>query len=323
MIVLKRDEKEPVEAVEKKGRWKKEDTKVEEKEEGEQEEKKEAEKTTEDETEKMETTEEGASPVAEAPCVGLTQEQSSVLLRAAVGLISIPVEPDALNAILRLVLRLTRTFAQATLFAELGGIRLLLGLTQLSCFSGFSSLASLLVRHVLEDEATLRHTMEKIIRSSVSPTTAATTKELHYLLRSLAPAACRQPETFTAAARDILRVDLALLSKRGEPEDDPRLLVKSLPGKAAAAAPPFTEVAKAVISDLLDFLVAADPEAAAGGEEVATDAAVKAVAEDTELPTSVASILASGRGVARQLSDPQEKEARGPSPGSEASPTSS
>ena len=85
-------------------------------------------------------------------CSGLSREQSEALLRAAVGLIAVPVEPDALNAILRLCLRLTRTFHEAALFAELGGIRLLLALTQASSFAGFSSLASLLVRHVLEDE---------------------------------------------------------------------------------------------------------------------------------------------------------------------------
>ena len=121
---------------------------------------------------------------------------------------------------------------------------------QLSCFAGFSSLASLLVRHVLEDEATLRHTMEKIIRSSASASTAAsTTKELHYLLRSLAPAACRQPETFRRADCDILRVDLAVLSKRGELEADPRLLVKALPGRLLPA-PPLTPVSnKGVIRE--------------------------------------------------------------------------
>ena len=80
------------------------------------------------------------------------------------------------------------------LFAELNGIKLLLALTQASSFQGFSSLASLLVRHVLEDDLTLRHTMEKIIRSSTASGTSPTTKELHYLLRSLAPAACRDPE---------------------------------------------------------------------------------------------------------------------------------
>ena len=340
MIVLKRDEKET--DVEKKGRWKKEDrpqtladTKTKEPnlslaqnfsqnatmdttvDKAEEETVTPTPEATGGEGEKMETSDEASTTAAATSytCTGLTPDQSSALLRAAVGLISIPVEPDALNAILRLCLRLTRTFNQATLFAELGGIKLLLGLTQVSCFSGFSSLASLLVRHVLEDEATLRHTMEKIIRPSAATSTAATTKELHYLLRSLAPAACRHPATFTAAAADILRVDLALLSKRGEPEEDHRLLVKSLPSKASVAAPPLTDVSKAVISDLLDFLVQADPdnagtnlEADSKSEEQASKATGGAAEEVAELPTSVASILASGRGVARQLSDSAEKD---------------
>ena len=309
MIVLKRDEKEVVD-VERKGRWKKEDSKEMPKEPEEAgKETAEVEKEGDEATSvAAEETMETSSPVPYS-CTGLTPDQASTLLRAAVGLIAIPVEPDALNAILRMCLRLTRQFNQATLFAELGGIRLLLGLTQLSAFSGFSSLASLLVRHVLEDEATLRHTMEKIIRSSAGASTAATTKELHYLLRSLAPAACRQPETFTAAARDILRVDLALLSKRGEPEEDNRLLVKSLPGKTSATAPPLTDVSKAVISDLLDFLVQqADPDVLSeeGSKEKETEELKSATEEVSELPTSVATILAQGK---RQGSEDKEKEA--------------
>ena len=51
--------------------------------------------------------------IADFKCSGLSKDQSEALLRAAVGLISVPVEPDALNAILRLCLRLTRTFSQA------------------------------------------------------------------------------------------------------------------------------------------------------------------------------------------------------------------
>ena len=207
------------------------------------------------------------------------------------GLIAVPVEPDALNAILRLCLRLTRTFKEAALFAELGGIKLLLALTQASSFSGFSSLASLLVRHVLEDEQTLRNTMEKIIRSSAA-NSSPTCKELHYMLRSLAPAACREPATFTSVAKDILRVDLSLLSKRGmEPEDDGRLLLKSLPGKSSASAPALKDVSKTVIRDLLDFLVQAEPDESADTE--ASDAATRH--DDlSELPTTMASILSSG-----------------------------
>jgi hypothetical protein len=49
-----------------------------------------------------------------------------------ISLIGVPVEPDALNAIMRLCLRLTRCWELAAMFAELGGIRLLLALTQVS-----------------------------------------------------------------------------------------------------------------------------------------------------------------------------------------------
>ena len=229
---------------------------------------------------------------AKFECSGLNSDQSEALLRAAVGLIAVPVEPDALNAILRLCLRLTRTFKEAALFAELGGIKLLLALTQASSFAGFSSLASLLVRHVLEDEQTLRNTMEKIIRSSAANSASPTTKELHYMLRSLAPAACREPATFTSVAKDILRVDLSLLSKRGmEPEDDGRLLLKSLPGKSSASAPALKDVSKTVIRDLLDFLVQAEPDEPADSES--NDAATRH--DDlSELPTTMASILSSG-----------------------------
>jgi len=321
MITLKRDEKEAETAVERRGRWKKEDSLAAPGEKKEEDEKEETAGSTEEastaaapitgpsaaepekmetsqtDTEKQETIDSNAAKSTPPPhtiykCSGLSSSQSQALLRAAVGLIAVPVEPDALNAILRLCLRLTRTFSQATLFAELGGIKLLLALKQTSSFSGFSSLASLLVRHVLEDDLTLKHTMEKIIRSSAATSTAATTKELHYLLRSLAPAACRQQDTFTSVAKDILRVDISLLSKRGEPEDDHRLLVKSLVGKASAPAPPLKDVSKSVISDLLDFLVQSDPDEPVDSDQVGD---VIGKSDDiAELPTSVASILNSG-----------------------------
>ena len=41
-----------------------------------------------------------------------------------------------------------------------------------------------------------------------------------------------------------MRVDVNLLSKRGEPEDDPRLLMKSLPAKPTSTAPPLQDVSK-------------------------------------------------------------------------------
>ena len=98
---------------------------------------------------------------------------------------------------------------------------------------------------------------------------------------------------FGEVAATTLRVDVSLLNKRGEPEDDPRLLVKSLPARTAAA-PPLKDVSKNVISDLLNFLVQCEPEepsAAGGAEGAKTDDEAKSGVDNGELPVSVASIL--------------------------------
>ena len=66
----------------------------------------------------------------------LSDEDCSTLLHACVGLMGLPVDAYALNAILRLLLRLTRTFDYAVIFAQMGGVKMLLDLTQASSFSG-------------------------------------------------------------------------------------------------------------------------------------------------------------------------------------------
>ena len=61
---------------------------------------------------------------------GLTEEMTTVLIRACVSMISVPVDPDTLHATLRLCLRLTRAHQYAMMFAELKSTRMILGLTQ-------------------------------------------------------------------------------------------------------------------------------------------------------------------------------------------------
>ena len=85
----------------------------------------------------------------------------SSVYSSVVSLISIPVEVT-LHAVLRLVLRLTREHKYALQFAELGGPRLLLSLTQYSTFQGFLSLVMLIFCHILEEPASLRYCMEKV-----------------------------------------------------------------------------------------------------------------------------------------------------------------
>ena len=117
------------------------------------------EKTTKDE-EVKETKEEGEEPTRILN--GLMPDQISSLVRCGVYLIGFPVEPDTLHALLRLMLRLTREHQHAISFAELGGVKLFLGLTQLSTFQGFTSLVTLIIRHILEDPTTMRMTLQKV-----------------------------------------------------------------------------------------------------------------------------------------------------------------
>ena len=129
----------------------------------------------------------------------------------------------------------------------------------------------------MEDPATLRAAIERVIRNSTSNSNqGSNTKEFHYLLKMLAPAACRSPELFQDLSREILRVDFNLLSKRGtDIEDDQRLLIKSISPKSGSAVnqvsnPPLQEVSQSVICDLLNFLVQGESETASATPTVAS-----------------------------------------------------
>lgn len=54
-----------------------------------------------------------------------------------------------------------------------------------------------------------------MIREKVCTPCAATCKELHYLLRVLAPIACRAPDIFVDVAKEVLRVDIPFVTRRG------------------------------------------------------------------------------------------------------------
>lgn len=85
-----------------------------------------------------------------------------LLCRSCVGFIPL-VLPETLHAIMRLLLRLTRSLKNAIIFSRLGGTQNLLNLTEESGFIGFLPLANLLIRHAVEDHNCLRFAMEKVI----------------------------------------------------------------------------------------------------------------------------------------------------------------
>jgi len=81
-----------------------------------------------------------------------------------VALLSVYIDSDTVHAVLRLVLRISRQHRYAELFAQIGGVKALLELQQQQTFQGFFSLAALLLRHILENDYTLKYTMEKVFQ---------------------------------------------------------------------------------------------------------------------------------------------------------------
>ncbi|EMP26944.1 E3 ubiquitin-protein ligase HUWE1 [Chelonia mydas] len=213
---------------------------------------------------------------AEILLEGLTEEMVTVLIRACVSMLGVPVDPDTLHATLRLCLRLTRHHKYALMFAELRSTRMILGLTQSSGFNGFTPLVTLLFRHIIEEPCTLRHTMEKVVRSAATSGAGSTTsgvvsgslgsREINYILRVLGPAACRNPEIFTEVANGCIRIALPAPRGSGTASDDefenlrikgPNAvqLVKTTPVKPSAL-PVIPDPIKEVIYDMLNALAA-------------------------------------------------------------------
>ncbi|XP_035221251.1 E3 ubiquitin-protein ligase HUWE1-like, partial [Stegodyphus dumicola] len=195
----------------------------------------------------------------------LTPHQNKTLVRVCVTFLSVPLEPDALHAIMRLCLRLTRVHSNAVMFANMDGPKLLLSLTQPYSFIGFTSLTTLLFRHILEDSSTLFNTMGKVIRSTTSAGAASLfiSKEMNYIFRVLSPLACRDPEIFISVASNTLRLAILPVAKRDE---DDRYnnsysvqMLKSCPLKSQIYAPDYpynAEVANNLIYVLLNALTA-------------------------------------------------------------------
>ncbi|XP_054708625.1 E3 ubiquitin-protein ligase HUWE1-like [Uloborus diversus] len=213
----------------------------------------------------------------------LSHQQCKSLIRMCVTLMKVHLEPDTLHSVMRLALRLTRHHEIAAMFASMGGAKILLTLTQPYAFIGFTSLTTLLFRHILEDPLTLANAMEKVIRSAAVGTSSMfVSKEMHYVFRVLGPAACRDPELFCTVASNTLRLAILPLSNRDE--GDSRFnsncsvqMLKPSTGKTNLSSLDLAEephAANYLIFDLLNALIAKPvevPEEATTPLETNTD----------------------------------------------------
>ncbi|KAG8277445.1 E3 ubiquitin-protein ligase huwe1, partial [Homalodisca vitripennis] len=93
---------------------------------------------------------------------GVDSDDIEVILRSCMQLISKPVDADTLHAVMQLCVRFTRDYAHARYIAELGVVTQLLKLTQASAFTGFVGLATMLIRHILEEPANITAAIERV-----------------------------------------------------------------------------------------------------------------------------------------------------------------
>lgn len=158
--------------------------------------------------------------------------------RTCVKLMQIPVDGDALHALMRLTLRLTRDYSLAKLFAEKGGVTALLKLDEDCCFGGYKSLVTLIFRHIMEEPSTLRTAIEKVrlnqleifriflfpkfksktliyfqtIRARIFTDVQPYYRELFFLMRHSEAGICRNPELYLEIAQKVLRVEYSRFS---------------------------------------------------------------------------------------------------------------
>lgn len=135
---------------------------------------------------------------------------------------------DTLHAIMRVVVRLTKHYNIAEVFARFGGIDVLLNMKQSSGFIGFTTLATLLIRHVIEEPKTLSLAIQNVLANRTLTTIPPGHRELLFLIRQLNSAVYRDPQLFKEAALKVLRVDFDSMKRSAIP-DEKRFIMKSVP----------------------------------------------------------------------------------------------
>ncbi|XP_051186843.1 E3 ubiquitin-protein ligase UPL1 isoform X2 [Lolium perenne] len=144
--------------------------------------------------------------------VGLLDlEDQKQLLRICCKCILKQLPSGTMHAILQLCATLTKVHVAAISFLESGGLHALLSLPTSSLFSGFNSVVSTIIRHILEDPHTLQQAMELEIRHSL--VTAANRHANprvtpRNFVQNLAFVVYRDPVIFLKAAQAVCQIEM-------------------------------------------------------------------------------------------------------------------
>ncbi|KAH6778608.1 LOW protein: E3 ubiquitin ligase-like protein [Perilla frutescens var. frutescens] len=156
----------------------------------------------------------------------LTMEESHKVLGIACDLIKRHVPPIIMQAVLQLCARLTKSHALAVQFLESGGMVALFSLPRSCFFPGYDTLASAIVRHLLEDPQTLQTAMELEIRQTLSGSRHGGRVLARTFLTSMAPVISRDPEVFMKAVAAVCQLEssggrcIIVLSKDKDKDKD-------------------------------------------------------------------------------------------------------
>ena len=126
--------------------------------------------------------------------------------------------PGVVSAILALLIRVVHSHKTANLCLQMGGADLIVALPDHCHFPGSSSLVTLLLRRLLEDETTLQAMMETEIRSQVTkiwrknnPRSVSGPGQpkatLKSFMKAVAPIICRDPMVFVRAISTSVKIE--------------------------------------------------------------------------------------------------------------------
>lgn len=126
--------------------------------------------------------------------------------------------PGVVNAILALLIRVVHSQKTAALCLQMGGADLIVALPDRCHFPGSSSLVTLLLRRLLEDEATLQAMMETEIRSQVTKiwrknnprsvnSPGQPVASLKSFMKAVTPIICRDPMIFVRAISTSVKIE--------------------------------------------------------------------------------------------------------------------
>jgi hypothetical protein len=138
----------------------------------------------------------------------LSAAQHKQLGQLCAGYLGFRLDAALLEAILRLTLRVSRLNQNALAFVHAGGLEAVLGLRQSAMIQNSTvSLISLILRHVIDDEATLVHAMCSQLRGWLAN---GATCPIVEVLQSHAHLESRNPALFSKACQQTLQIcDLA------------------------------------------------------------------------------------------------------------------